>query len=271
MTRVLADQPATTTAGSMTIRRIGFGHLRLALTRGWEDFIATPTQLVFLCVLYPVIMLVAATIMAGGEVQHLFYPIAAGFALVGPFAALGLYEISRRRERGLQASWANAFDVLRSPAIGAIAGLGVLLLAIFVAWLWTADRIAAATLGRLPAGTDPVAALFSTPEGWQLIWMGNLVGFLFAAAVLLLTALSFPMLLDRDGGIGRAISTSVHAFVVNPVPMAAWGFIVAALLLAGSLPLFVGLAVVLPVLGHATWHLYRLVVAPEGEPPWNME
>lgn len=260
MAEALTTRHAAAAAGDVTIRRIGLGDLRLALRRGWDDFLETPTQLVFLCVLYPVIGLVAATMTAGGDVMHLFYPLAAGFALVGPVAALGLYEISRRRERGEPASWTNAFDVIRSPAIGAIFALGVVLLAIFVAWIWAAHAIHAATLGTLPPGTDPVQALFSTHQGWRLIWIGNLVGFCFAAAVLVLTALSFPMLLDRDGGVGRAVGTSVRAFLANPVPMAAWGLIVAALLLAGSLPLFVGLAVVLPVLGHATWHLYRLVV-----------
>jgi uncharacterized membrane protein len=260
MAEVLTTRPAAAATGDVTIRRIGLGELGLALRRGWADFLAIPTQLVFLCVLYPVIGLISATLMAGGEVRHLFYPLAAGFALVGPVAALGLYEISRRRERGLPASWVHAFDVLRSPAIGAIAALGVLLLVIFVAWLWAADQIQAATLGRLPPETDLWSALFSTDQGWRLIWMGNLVGFGFALAVLVLTALSFPMLLDRDGGVARAVGTSVRAFLVNPVPMAAWGLIVAVLLLLGSLPLFVGLAVVLPVLGHATWHLYRLVV-----------
>jgi uncharacterized membrane protein len=216
--------------------------------------------LVFLCVLYPVIGLVAATLAAGGNVMHLFYPMAAGFALVGPIAALGLYEISRRRERGMAASWVNVFDVLRSPAIGSIVALGLALLALFMVWLWTADAIFAATVGRLPAGMDPWQALFATPEGQRMIWIGNAVGFVFAAIVLVLTALSFPMLLDRGGGIGRAVTTSVRAFAVNPLPMVAWGLIVAVLLLLGSIPLFIGLAVVLPVLGHATWHLYRLVV-----------
>jgi uncharacterized membrane protein len=131
---------------------------------------------------------------------------------------------------------------------------------VFLAWLLAADSIFAATLGRLPPGTDLRQALFDTPEGWRMIWLGNLVGFCFAAAVLVLTAISFPILLDRDGSVGEAVATSVRAFVVNPLPMAAWGLIVAVLLFLGSLPLFVGLAVVLPVLGHATWHLYRAVV-----------
>ncbi|MGG5819184.1 DUF2189 domain-containing protein [Falsiroseomonas sp. HW251] len=254
----------TTTAVSAAepaIRRIGLDALGIALRRGWSDFLETPTQLIFLCVLYPAIGLVAGTLAAGGNAMHLFYPMAAGFALVGPIAALGLYEISRRREWGQPANWRNVFDVLRSPAIGEIVALGVVLLVMFFLWLWAADAIWRATMGRLPAGVDFWAALTGTPEGRRMILLGNLVGFVFAAAVLVLTTMSFPLLLDRDGGVVRAVSTSVRAFMVNPVPMTAWGLVVAALLLLGSIPLFVGLAVVLPVLGHATWHLYRQVVA----------
>jgi uncharacterized membrane protein len=251
--------PPAAAGAEPEVRRIELGDLNVALRRGWADFLEIPTQLVFLCVLYPLIGLVAATLAAGGNAMHLFYPMAAGFALVGPLAALGLYEISRRREQGLEASWVNVFDVLRSPAIGSIFALGVALLAIFMAWLWVADWIYAATLGSVP-WTDFWTALTGTPEGMRMILIGNLVGFLFAAVVLVLTAVSVPMLLDRNVGVARAVATSVRAFKVNPVPMCAWGLIVAVLLLIGSIPLFVGLAVVLPVLGHATWHLYRLLV-----------
>jgi uncharacterized membrane protein len=260
MDNALRTVPTASLAGP-EVRRIGMGDLHTALRRGLADFLQTPTQLIFLCVLYPVIGLVAATLAAGGDAMHLFYPMAAGFALLGPIAALGVYEISRRRERGLPASWVNVFDVLRSPAIGSILALGVLLVGVFLLWLWAAHAIFGATMGRLPPGMALQDALFATPEGWRMIWLGNLVGFCFAAAVLVLTAFSFPMLLDRDGGIGPAVTTSVRAFAANPLPMLAWGLIVAVLLLLGSLPLFIGLAVVLPVLGHATWHLYRAVVA----------
>jgi uncharacterized membrane protein len=254
----------TTTALSTAepeVRRIGLADLGTALRRGWDDFMAAPTQLIFLCVLYPLIGLVAGTLAAGGNALHLLYPMAAGFALVGPIAALGLYEISRRREWGQPASWRNVFDVRRSPAFGEILVLGCGLLVLFFLWLWAADAIFRATVGRLPPGTDAWTALTATEAGRRLMLWGNLAGFGFAASVLVLTAISFPMLLDRGGGAARAIATSVRAFVVNPLPMAAWGLIVAALLLLGSIPLFIGLAVVLPVLGHATWHLYRQVVA----------
>jgi uncharacterized membrane protein len=257
MAEAWATAPVVATVPA--VRKIGYGELRIALQRGWVDFLQAPTQFVFLCVLYPAIGLIAGTLAAGGDAFHLFYPMAAGFALVGPMAALGLYEISRRREGGLPATWLNVFDVARSPAFGSILGLGALLVALFLAWLWAADTIYGATVGQLPRGTGLWEAL-GTAQGWRMLWIGNLVGFVFAAVVLVLTAISFPMLLDRNNGVAEAVATSLRAFTVNPLPMAAWGLIVAMVLFAGSLPLFVGLAVALPVLGHATWHLYRLVV-----------
>lgn len=255
--------PATASfasAAALEIRKISLADLGEALRCGWRDFLAAPTQLLFLGVLYPATGLIAAAVAAGRDAMHLLYPMAAGLALVGPVAALGLYEISRRREQGLPVRWLDAAAVLRSPAIGAILALGLLLVAIFVVWLWTADAIHAATLGRLPPDTGFWQALTGTAEGRQLIIFGNAAGLVFAAVVLMLTAFSFPFLLDRGGSALRAVAVSIRAFAVNPVQMTAWGGIVAMLLIAGSLPIFVGLAVVLPVLGHATWHLYRRVV-----------
>jgi uncharacterized membrane protein len=249
------DEPA--------IRRIGLTDLREALARGYADFMATPTQLVFLGIIYPLIGLVAARAAAGGDLLPLFYPMVAGLSLMGPVAALGIYELSRRREKGLAVSWVNAFDVLRSPALGSIAALGLLLCVIFVAWLLAAQMIYEATMGRLPgpgSATEFVGQVFGTPEGRRLILLGNVVGFLFAVLVLTLTVVSFPMLLDRNVGMATAVRTSVRAVLANPVAMAGWGFVVAVLLLLGCLPVFVGLAVVMPLLGHATWHLYRKVV-----------
>lgn len=245
-----------------TIRRIGLADLRAVLAEGWQDFKAIPTQLVFLCVLYPVLGFVAARAAYGGNLMPLIWPLVSGFALVGPVAALGIYELSRRREQGLPTSWVNVFDVLRSPSIVSIVFLGGILLAIFVCWLLAAQAIWGATVGADPPASigELVRLTFGTSEGWTLLWLGNLVGFLFAVVVLSLTVMAFPMLLDRAVDPAVAMRTSVRAVLANPVPMAAWGLIVGVLLLVGMVPLFIGLAVVLPVLGHSTWHLYRRVV-----------
>ena len=132
---------------------------------------------------------------------------------------------------------------------------------VFVAWLAAARAIFEATVGPVPGSFGALAqAVFQTPEGHRLILLGNLVGFGFAVAVLMLTVVSVPLLLDRNVGIATALRTSIRACLANPLPMAVWGLIVAVLLMLGSLPAFIGLAVVMPVLGHATWHLYRRVV-----------
>jgi uncharacterized membrane protein len=245
------------------VRTIRIADLKDALARGIDDFVAMPTHAVFLCLIYPIVGIVLARLTWGYEVLPLLFPLAAGFALIGPFAAIGLYELSRRRERGLAISWTDAFDVLRSPSAGAIAALGVLLLVIFILWVAVAQAIYIANFGYQPAASMPdfLRQVLTTPEGWALIVVGNGVGFLFAVLALCISVVSFPLLLDRDVGAVEAVLTSVRAVAANPIPMAAWGLIVAAALVIGSLPLFFGLAVVMPVLGHATWHLYRKVVA----------
>jgi uncharacterized membrane protein len=245
------------------VRTIRIADLKDALARGIDDFVAMPTHAVFLCLIYPIVGIVLARLTWGYEVLPLLFPLAAGFALIGPFAAIGLYELSRRREQGLTISWTGAFDVLRSPSAGAIAALGLLLLVIFVLWVAVAQAIYIANFGYQPAASMPdfLRQVLTTPAGWALIIVGNGVGFLFALVALCISVVSFPLLLDRDVGAVEAVLTSVRAVAANPLPMAAWGLIVAAALVIGSLPLFFGLAVVVPVLGHATWHLYRKVVA----------
>jgi uncharacterized membrane protein len=257
---------AAETPVPLAIRKIGFADLKEALRRGLDDFLAMPTHAVFLCLIYPVVAVVLARLTLGYDVLSLLYPLAAGFALVGPLAAVGFYELSRQREQGRDVSWRDAFDVFRSPSIGAIAALGVLLMIVFAVWIAVAQAIYVATFGYIPAASIPDFAkrVLTTPEGWTLIVLGNGIGFLFAVLVLAISVISFPLLLDRDAGAAVAILTSVRAVLANPVAMAAWGLIVAGLLVIGMLPFFIGLAVVLPILGHATWHLYRrLVPAPE--------
>jgi uncharacterized membrane protein len=243
------------------VRRIGYRDLGEALARGLHDFEASRTDVIFLCVIYPVIGLLLARLASGYGLLPLLFPLASGFALVGPFAAVGLNEMSRQRELGRDARWVDAFGVLRAPSIGSILSLGVLLTLLFLLWLVVADATYTVTLGpRPPASLTSFAHdVFATPAGWAMIGIGVGIGFLFAVLVLAISVVSFPLLLDRNAGIGVAMATSLRAVTLNPGPMAVWGLIVAAALVIGSVPFFVGLVVVLPVLGHATWHLYRRV------------
>jgi uncharacterized membrane protein len=249
-------------AGNATVRRIGLGDLGYALSRGLADFAANRTDVIFLCVIYPLVGLVLARLASGYGVVPLLFPLASGFALVGPLAAVGLNEMSRRRELGKDVTLADAFGVLRSPSIGGIVGFGLLLIAIFLLWLATAEAIYMLTLGPRPPVSIAAFAhdVFTTAAGWSMIVLGIGIGFVFAAITLAISAVSFPLLLDRDVKMETAIWTSVQVVAANPLPMAAWGLIVAVGLVIGSLPCLLGLVIVMPVLGHATWHLYRRVV-----------
>ena len=244
------------------VRRINAAELKDVLARGLADFAAYRTDVIFLCLIYPVLGLVLARLAFGYEMLPLIFPLASGFTLLGPIAAVGLYEMSRRREQGVDISWAQAFGVVRSPAFGAIVVLGLLLLAIFLLWLLAAYVIYEVTLGPQPPASIAAFArdVFTTGAGWALIGLGMGVGFLFALLVLTISVVSFPLLLDRDVGLYTAVATSIRAVRANPGPMAVWGLIVAGGLVVGSIPLLLGLAIVVPVLGHATWHLYRKIV-----------
>lgn len=253
-------------AGSMSaqphIRKISPAVLKDVLAKGWDDFKAMPTFAIFLVVIYPILGVVLFTITFEHNLLPLIFPLIAGFTLLGPLAAVGLYEMSRQREQNLEISL-QLLSFLRSPAMGSILILGVVLLAIFVAWLGAAQAIYNAIFGapvQPPPIEDFVRQVLTTSEGWLLIIVGCGVGFIFALMTFAISAVSFPLILDRNISVPMAVVTSVRAVLANPGTMAIWGFIVAGALFVGSLPFFIGLIVVLPVLGHSTWHLYRELI-----------
>jgi uncharacterized membrane protein len=246
------------------VRRISMDDLALALRRGLEDLGPARSDVIFLCLVYPLAGVVLAAAAFRYELLPLLFPLASGFALLGPVFAVGLYEMSRRREQGQVPGWADAFRTVRSPSFGAIFLLGLILLVIFLIWIACAQGIYSLTLGPAPPESLESFArdVLTTSAGRWMILIGCAVGFLFALLVLAIAVVSFPLLLDRDVGLATAVATSVRATLANPVPVAAWGLIVAVALVLGMLPLFLGLAFVLPLLGHATWHLYRRLVEP---------
>lgn len=241
------------------VRDISPADLADVLKRGLSDFAEKPSHVVFLVLIYPVIGLALARLAFGYEVLPLLYPLAAGFALLGPLASVGLYELSRRREKGLSTRWAEVFWTLRQKPARPVLALGAMLLVLFMAWIAAAQGIYWLSFGN--TAPESLAAfvteVFTTERGWTLLIAGNAVGFVFAAIAFAISVVSFPMVLDREVGALVAVQTSVAACVANPLTMALWALIVAVCLAIGSALFFAGLAIVLPILGHATWHLYR--------------
>ena len=245
-------------------RTLSFSDIGAALRKGWEDFLASRADAIFAVLIYPVIGLALVAIGFQMDLLPLLFPIAAGFALIGPVAAVGLYEISRRRERGEEVSWLDAFGVIQAPGFGRILVLGLYLAALYAIWMYAANLIYALTLGPEPpvSATAFLGDVFTTGAGWAMIVAGMLVGLVFALVALAVSVVSFPLLLDRRIGLAQAVVASYEVMRTNPAVILAWGAIVAGALVLGSIPLFFGLIVVMPVLGHATWHLYRRAVEP---------
>ena len=247
---------------TIPVRRISEADLDRSLSAGWQDFMSMRGDIIFLALLYPLIGIVAAVLSIGSPLLPLFLPIASGIGLLGPVAAVGFYEMARRREMGLESNWAHFLDVRRRPSFEEIASVSGLLLAIFGLWLFAAGALYIALFGwhYTDSVADFLREIFTTGRGWALIVIGGGVGAAFAAVVLAVSVVSMPMLVDCDVSASDAVRTSIRAVRENPGPMLRWGAIVAALLIAGSIPLFIGLAVVLPWLGYATWHLYTRLV-----------
>lgn len=245
------------------VRPISVADVVEALGRGMRDFQAAPSYGLMFGALYAAGgILIVGSVMALG-VSYLAYPLAAGFALLGPFVAVGLYEVSRKREAGRLPTMREVWSAMRSRS--EIGWMAFVTLFIFILWMYQARLLVALFLGlnaSFPTLRDFITVVLTTNEGLLFLLVGNLIGSVLSLILFSLTVVSFPLLLDRDVDFVTAMITSVRAVATSPVPMIGWAIVVVVLLIMSVLPFFLGLLVTLPVLGHTTWHLYRRVVAP---------
>lgn len=258
-------------AKRIPVREITDEDLRFALRQGLDDFRAMRGDILFAGLIYTLVGIAAVVMTANGPLLPLLLPLAAGVGLLGPVAAVGFYELARRRELGEEANWTRFFDVRKRPTTDEMGMVAGLLLVIFALWLAAAGALYAAIFGwTVPASIpDFLALVFTTPRGWALILSGLVVGALFGWVVVALSVASLPMLVDCDVKASDAVSASWRAAHANKRELVRWSLIVAALLVLGSIPLFVGLAFVLPWLGYATWHLYTRLVDRNAIPARN--
>lgn len=259
MTAATLDSGATRRPSARAARALSIDDLRGALRQGWDDFTAKPTHVLFLVALYPVAGLLLATLAGRGDAIALVFPLVAGFALLGPLTAVGLYEISRRREAGETPRLADAVSVATGPAAGPVARIALTLAAIFTLWLTAADALWTSMMGaERPADLGALLGqVFSTSDGLRLILFGHLVGAAFAALALAVSMFSLPMVVAGERSAFAAMRASAQTVLANPGVCACWGLIVGGIMAVASAPFLIGLAVALPVLGHATWRLYR--------------
>jgi uncharacterized membrane protein len=260
-------KPMTSVSGKVDplVRPIKAADIVETLAQGLRDFQAMPLYGLAFGAIYAgggiVIML---SLTAFGMV-YLAYPLAAGFALIGPFVAIGLYEVSRQREAGQKPSMRGIWSTVRSRS--EIGWMAFVTLFIFVIWMYQVRLLIALLIGlhaSFSSLKEFLTVVLTTNEGLVFLAIGNAVGAALSLVLFSLTVVSFPLLLDRDVDFVTAMITSVRAVVTSPVPMIAWAAIIVILLIVSALPYFLGLLVTLPVLGHSTWHLYRRIVAPVG-------
>ena len=260
---------ATRRPKPLPVRKIGEQDLRFALRAGWDDFQDMRGDIVFAGLIYTFIGVAAVIMTTSRPLIPFFFPVVAGVGLLGPIAAVGFYQLAKLREDGKQdLHWFDFLDVRKRSTVDDMGIVAALLIGIFALWLIAAGLLYVSLFGwATPTSvTGFLAAVLASPRGWALIIGGAAVGAIFGWVVLALSVVSLPLLVDRDVTAAEAVSASWRAAHANKPEMIRWGLTVAGLLVLGSIPLFVGLAVILPWLGYSTWHLYTRLVDRAARP-----
>ncbi len=249
-------------ASEIEVRSITLKDLWQSLREGYDDYGAKPSSVPLLILFYSLFALLFTLFAFGQDLRYLAFPVVAGFTLIGPIAAIAFFEMSRRRERGQELRWRLAFRFIHTSSFAPILALSLLMTLLYIVWLYMAELIFFGLFEANPPASmsDFINQLFNTRHGGALIAYGNFVGFLFACAAMALSVVAFPLALDKPVTSFTAVNVSVRAFMSNTLVLFVWGIVVVALMAVGAALFLIGLAVALPVLGHATWHLYRKLI-----------
>lgn len=248
-----------------TVRQITANDVVDALASGIRDFRRAPVYGLVIGAFYAVGGLLIILTASALGMTYLSYPLAAGFALIGPFAAVGLYEVSRRQEIGAPLSWSAILGTMWDQKGRELSWMAFVVLFVQIMWMYQVRLLLAVFMGfqSFASFGEFVSEIFGTPEGLMFLAIGHVVGAILSVVLFSLTVISFPLLLEQDRDFITAMITSVKAVVTSPLPMIGWAAIVTVTLILSIAPGFLGLIVTLPVLGHTTWHLYRKCVEPE--------
>lgn len=246
------------------VRAVSLSDIVESFAAGLRDFQAAPLFGLFFGAVFAAGGLLIIGSAAGLGATYLAYPLAAGFTLIGPFAAAGLYEVSRRRELSLPLAWRDVLGVVADQAHRQLGWMAFVTLFAFIVWMYQVRLLIALFLGlrSFTSLKEFLMVVISTPDGLMFLLVGHIIGAILALGLFAITVVSFPLLLERDLDFVTAMITSVRAVAASPGPMVGWAIIITGLLVIAALPLFLGFLVILPVLGHATWHLYRRAVEP---------
>lgn len=251
--------------GLPKVRQINFSDLADVLAKGWHDYRRAPLFGIFFGSIYALGGIVLVAALFEFDLAWMAYPLVIGFALIGPFVATGLYEVSRRLESGQQLKWSQVLSIVWHQHRRELGWMAFVMLFIFWIWMYQIRTLVAVFFGfdGFASFDGFVEAVFTTSNGWTFLAVGHLVGALISLVLFTITVVSCPILLERDIDFVTAMITSVRSVLASPLVMIAWGMFVVVSVIVSSIPGFLGMMIVMPVLGHATWHLYKRVVEPE--------
>lgn len=246
------------------VNAISFGDLLACLKAGLSDFARAPLFGLLFGGVYALAGIIMVLAVTRWNMSWMIYPLAIGFPIIGPFAAVGLYCVSRRLQNGEPLGWQPVLSLVWAQRRRELSWMAFVMLFVFWVWMYQIRLLIAIMLGRMSFSTLDkfLSIVFTTPEGWAFLAVGHIVGAILALIMFSITVVSVPLLMERDIDFVSAMITSVKVVLKSPVPMIAWGIFVTLAVIAASLPMFLGLLLVLPVLGHATWHLYKRAIKP---------